>query len=349
MTMIENARGAAESRLTDGGVKLIFELTGLCNFSCIHCIREEGEASFLPLPLVERVLDEADRYGNVSSVAFTGGEPTLHPQFGELLALVARHGHRFAFVTNGWRFAEKTFAQLQPHREHVANVTFSIDGATEATHDALRRRKGSFRRLMEAITLCRFNGIPVHVNMVVTSANRGELHAMAVMASRLGVDALVYGHCQPTPHAVEAGLALDPAERRRVEDDIADLQRLFRMRILLAGDHYTPARFHQCPQLRMEELNVDHRGRLTLCCMLSGFRGGAPDSDVVADLNEVSLVEAHRQLLAEIADVNREKLQRVEAGVFEEKDHFICTHCLERYRKLPPRAKSVSLPVLAAR
>lgn len=328
------------------GVKLIFELTSLCNFSCTHCIREEGEAGFLPVPLVEKVLTEARRYQNVDYVAFTGGEPTLHPHFPELLELVARHGHRFGFVTNGWRFAEKTLAQVEPYRGHLSHVTFSIDGAREATHDTLRKRKGSFRRLMQAIALCRANGMGVHVNMVVTRANRGELQEMALLASRLGCDALLYGHCQPTPHGLAAGLVLDTAERRRVEEEIGKLQGLFRMTILLAGDHYSPSRFHQCPQFQMREFNVDHRGRLTVCCMLSGYRGGTPETDVLADLSEVSFYEAHRRLVTTIARLNLEKIERLASREPDEKDHFICTHCLEHFEKVPRAPARPALPVL---
>lgn len=332
---------------TRQGVKLIFELTNLCNFSCTHCIRDEPENPvYLPVPLVEKVLEETRRYQNVSFVAFTGGEPTLHPQFAAMLQLVTVHGHRFGFVTNGWRFAESTLAQLRPYREHLSHVTFSIDGANEETHDTVRRRKGSFRRLMQAVTLCRFNRIPVHVNMVVTRANRAELQEMALLASRLECDALLYGHCQPTPQAVAAGLVLQPGERRQVEAEIAQLQQTFRTTILLAGDHYNESRFYQCPQLQMREFNIDCRGRLTTCCMLSGYRGGTADTDVLADLNHVSFYEAHRRLVAEIARINIEKLEVLETREAEERDHFICTHCLERYQKVSRARARPSLPVL---
>jgi MoaA/NifB/PqqE/SkfB family radical SAM enzyme len=161
------------------GVKLIFELTNLCNFSCIHCIRDEaGPTQYLPLEIVEKVLTEVTPYHNVTFVAFTGGEPTLHPHFTDLIKLVTAHGYAFGFVTNGWNF-QNIFANIAPFQEYIGNVSLSLDGATEATHDALRRRPGSFRRLLQAISLCTFKGIPVHINMVVTKANRAELEAMA--------------------------------------------------------------------------------------------------------------------------------------------------------------------------
>lgn len=342
----EPVLGGQESVRTQG-VKLIFELTSLCNFSCTHCIREEGAPSFLPVALVQKVLAETQRYGNVDYVAFTGGEPTLHPEFPSILEQVVHHGHRFGFVTNGWHFADRTFKQLQPYRGHLSHVTFSIDGAAEETHDQLRRRKGSFRRVMQAITLCRAHGISVHVNMVVTRANCAELQPMALLASRLGCDALLYGHCQPTPHALAAGLVLDCGARRRVEEEIGRLQALFRMTILLAGDHYNPSRFHQCPQFQMREFNIDNRGRLTACCMLSGYRGGTPDTDVVADLNQVSFYEGHRRLVATIAQLNTEKIERLSERESEEKDHFICTHCLEHFGKVPRGRWTLALPILS--
>jgi MoaA/NifB/PqqE/SkfB family radical SAM enzyme len=56
------------------GVKLIFELTNLCNFSCVHCIRdEEGPKHYLPVAIVAKVLAEAQAYQQVRIVAFTGG------------------------------------------------------------------------------------------------------------------------------------------------------------------------------------------------------------------------------------------------------------------------------------
>ncbi len=321
-------------RTSQPGAKLIFELTNLCNFSCVHCIREEdGPHSFLPFAIADKVLREVEPYRDFDFVAFTGGEPTLHPQFAEIAELVVERGYSFGFVTNGWKFAE-VLPRIEPLSEHLRQVTFSLDGAREATHDEIRRRPGSFRRVMQAISLCRFHGIPFQINMVVTRANRGELQEMAELASRLGCQALGFGHCQPTPDGLAAGLVLDAAARRRVEAEVAELQEMFRLRILLAGDHWQESPVYQCPQLAMREFNIDYRGYLTACCTLSNYRGGTPDTDVVADLHEVSFYEAHRRLVARIAEINREKISRLAAGGLTEADHFICSHCLSHYGKV---------------
>jgi MoaA/NifB/PqqE/SkfB family radical SAM enzyme len=327
--------GSVEQWTIPRGVKLIFELTNRCNFSCVHCIRAEDEPhDYLPVTIVDKVLREVQAYQPVNLVAFTGGEPTLHPQFADIVELVATQGYRVTFVTNGWNFLQ-TLAKIQAWKSSIESVSFSLDGATETTHDTLRRQPGSFRRLMQAISLCHVHSIPVHLNMVVTRANRDELEAMAILAGRLSCAALGYGHCQPTPDALTADLVLNARERRDVETDIAALQQMLTMPIVLAGDHYTASGFAQCPQLQMQEFNIDYRGYLTACCTLSSYRGGTPETDVLADLHQVSFVEAHRRLITKIAEINREKLEQLDSHAPTEAEQFLCTHCLLHYQKVP--------------
>jgi MoaA/NifB/PqqE/SkfB family radical SAM enzyme len=286
------------------------------------------------LTIVNKVLTEVQAYQPVNLIAFTGGEPTLHPQFAEIVELVACARYSFTFVTNGWNFSQ-TFAKIQAWKSSLERVSLSLDGASETTHDTLRRQPGSFRRLMQAVSLCHVQGVPVQLNMVVTHANRDELEAMAILASRLGCAALGYGHCQPTHDALAANLVLNARERRNVETDIAALQQMFTMPILLAGDHYTASRFGQCSQLQMQEFNIDYRGNLTACCTLSNYRGGTSETDVLADLHGVSFVEAHRRLITKIAQINLERLERLATSSPTEAEQFLCTHCLLHYQKVP--------------
>jgi MoaA/NifB/PqqE/SkfB family radical SAM enzyme len=334
----ENQSAEAASRDTHSkNARIIFKLTNLCNFNCPHCIREtRGTKYHIPVEIVEKTLKEAQLYRNIDTIAFTGGEPTLHPNFGDIVRLVVEHEYLFEFVTNGWNFQGKTFAIIQPFKEHIKHVNLSLDGATEESHDTIRRQPGSFRRIMQSIILCRFHEIPVTINTVISRANRTELEDIALLISRMGCKALGYAHCQPTPDGLAAGLILNTQERRQVEFDVADLQKTFRIKIVLAGDHYNEAPFYQCPQMQMQEFNIDYQGRLTFCCMLSGYRGGLPDTDVLADLSKVSFYEAHRRLVARIAEVNMDKINLIEAQDSDEPGCFVCSHCLNYFRKVLP-------------
>jgi radical SAM protein with 4Fe4S-binding SPASM domain len=66
------------------------ELTKRCNLTCPHCYIDGGDARDLEMPASEfyRLIDEFAAMG-VWAIAFTGGEPTLHPEFANLV----RHAH----------------------------------------------------------------------------------------------------------------------------------------------------------------------------------------------------------------------------------------------------------------
>ena len=332
-------------------MKLVLELTDRCNFHCVHCIREEPEGGgFLDPGVIARVLGQAGDLG-VGLVAFTGGEPTLHPDLGPILEDVARNGLRFTLVTNAWTFAS-TWARIEPHRSHLDHLTISLDGARAETHDRLRAQPGSFARILEAIDTCVARDVAVHLNMVVTRSNRDEVEDLVRLATRRGCSGVHLGHCQPTPDAVQLGLVLSPAERRRVEAEAAELGRMVAPLVTLAGDHHDEGPFQLCPQLRLREINVDHRGRLTACCVLSGFRGASSDEDVIADLREVPLARAVAVLANHVAEIQRAKLERATSGSLREVDRFLCTLCLERHGKIADVAEALgpsAAPALACR
>jgi len=69
------------------------ELANICNLHCSYCFRSDenlysSHAEFFPLDLLRRVIDEARDAANVTRISFTGGEPTLHPEFAETLRII---------------------------------------------------------------------------------------------------------------------------------------------------------------------------------------------------------------------------------------------------------------------
>jgi hypothetical protein len=103
--------------------------------------------------------------------------------------------------------------------------------------------------------------------------------------------------------------------------------------------------------------NIDYRGRLSLCCNLSGYRGSGVEPDVVADLNEEPFASAFERLTL----LAQEQLERRRAALAEhaernaKPDLYLdspCLFCLKSFGKLPwhKEASNVSraLPVVQA-
>jgi MoaA/NifB/PqqE/SkfB family radical SAM enzyme len=328
--------------------RIVVELTNRCNLRCLHCFDERHAATGdLSMGVIDRLLEEGRGCG-IDHFCFTGGEPTLHRRFHEIVSHVSDAGYGFSFVSNGVNFRTVATLLLR-HRAAFGGVTFSLDGAREATHDRLRG-KGSFRQVMRAATLCVFHGLPFTFNMVLTADNQGEVEAMVRLAARLGSRGVRFGHLMFTADTTARGLNLSPAERRRVEARIWELRRSAPVFVGMAPGYFSESPFFPCAPLELDEFNVDHRGNLTLCCQLSGYAGQNEARDIMGNLHDVSLAEACDRFRARVARYLADKRERVQRGAFDELDHFPCWYCAKYLGKVtslpgfPERAWASAAP-----
>lgn len=88
----------------------IIEINAACNLACPVCFAdaEDMHGSHLPLDVIEGMLDAlVASEGEPDLVQLSGGEPTLHPQFFEILDAVRRRPIRHLMInTNGIRIAQ---------------------------------------------------------------------------------------------------------------------------------------------------------------------------------------------------------------------------------------------------
>lgn len=183
---------------------LVIELTNRCQLRCQHCFAERHAGSGdLPLALLEKVLQEGKHCG-ITRVSLTGGEPTLHRQFATVLERLCATGYAFGMVSHGGTFP-RHYALLVRARPWFRGITFSLDGAREATHD-WQRGPGSYRRVLRAASICVVKDLPFTLNMVLTARNRAEVAEMVELAWRLGSRCLRFGYLMPTPATARQGL-----------------------------------------------------------------------------------------------------------------------------------------------
>jgi sulfatase maturation enzyme AslB (radical SAM superfamily) len=318
--------------LRRGGWLLGVELTGHCDLRCKHCLRDdlstvvELEPSFLG-----DLLDQALALGP-PHVAFTGGEVTLHSRFFELLRAVAERDLTFHFVTNGKSYP-RIRAELLGFRGAMTGFTVSLDGASRAVHDRVRGR-GAWDAAVMAIALAARDEWQVTVQMAIHAANRHELRAMAELCRDLGASLLVYAHTQPTERASRNGLDLSPEAWLAIDREVEAIGRAIDLPVMVSAGHYDPNPLAHCQTLRHQSFNVDCHGRLTFCCQLSGVAGEPREADVVADLREVSLLDAMDAHVELGQRVIRERLRYLAASPDDPYRDFHCHFCLKRFGKL---------------
>lgn len=78
-------------------------LTRRCNLSCTHCIRSSDSSfnEYIKLELVNRIIADLSSKFPYATLLLSGGEPTLHPDFGEIVQLALNSFKKVIVNTNG--------------------------------------------------------------------------------------------------------------------------------------------------------------------------------------------------------------------------------------------------------
>jgi mycofactocin radical SAM maturase len=127
------------------------------------------------------VIDELERM-QVFYVNIGGGEPTVRPDFWELVDYATAHHVGVKFSTNGVKITPEVARRLSA--SDYVDVQISLDGATAEVNDAVRGA-GSYdtaMRAMRHLADAGFRGFKISV--VMTRHNIGQLDAFKAIADR---------------------------------------------------------------------------------------------------------------------------------------------------------------------
>ncbi|WP_199430483.1 mycofactocin radical SAM maturase [Qaidamihabitans albus] len=169
----------------DAPICLTWELTYACNLSCVHCLSSSGRRDPRELSTAEckAVIDELQRL-QVFYVNIGGGEPTVRPDFWELVSYAVDHQVGVKFSTNGVRITPER-ARWLASTDYV-DVQLSLDGATAEVNDHVRG-PGSFDTVIGAMENLREAGFrDFKISVVLTRQNVGQLDDFKRIADHYG-------------------------------------------------------------------------------------------------------------------------------------------------------------------
>ncbi len=171
---------------------LRLSITDRCNFRCVYCMEpdvrfmEAGET--LSVEELVRVARVCVGLG-VEKIRLTGGEPTVHPELGRIIAGVSGLPVRdVALTTNGSLMDEGRLARWRA--AGLQRVTVSIDSVRGDRFAAVTRSRSSPEEVIEGIraaTRAGFRGVKVNA-VVVRGLNEDEVVGLAGLARELGVE-----------------------------------------------------------------------------------------------------------------------------------------------------------------
>ena len=123
-------------------------LTFTCNLSCKNCLYK-GRKGTIDFELVKNLLKEA-RGLKYKFVSFSGGEPSMHPKFMEILEYAASLGFEIEVVTNGTNLKTSDFQRLAKIRK--LRFVISLDSYDGDKNDSLRG-KGAYEGALRMWTM----------------------------------------------------------------------------------------------------------------------------------------------------------------------------------------------------
>lgn len=183
--------------------ELVLRIAHQCNQRCGFCWVDFSQP-VMDLPEIEQRIRATMRAGKAARVAFTGGEPTLHPKLGEAVALARVLGApSVTLQTNATRIDAPLAARLA--RAGLTEALVSLHSANPNESDALTAAPGSWQKTVEGIKALCEAGIETKINHVLTHytalrfARFVQFVADTLAHPKLKVTVAVAGHIDGGP------------------------------------------------------------------------------------------------------------------------------------------------------
>lgn len=161
----------------------------LCNNRCKFCVQGDKRdfCAFKDEKEIKENLEETYREGK-REVVFTGGEPTLHPRFLDLVKYAKQLGfEEIQIQTNGRLLSYYDFC-VKTVKAGATQFSPAVHGPNAKIHDFLTSSPGSFEQTIQGIKNLRKLNQYILTNTVVTTRNYRFLPEIARLLVKLEVD-----------------------------------------------------------------------------------------------------------------------------------------------------------------
>lgn len=149
-------------------------LTNRCNWSCGYCGREFYAQTELNTRQVCAIIDELSAMG-AYAVSFTGGEPFLREDIGEIVDYTKKKGIRVSIMSNG-SFIPQRINEIK----NMDFLTISYDGPQEI-HD-IQRQEGTYQYVVRAVEAAKERNMRLNLHTVLTVHNIDRIDSILAFA-----------------------------------------------------------------------------------------------------------------------------------------------------------------------
>jgi MoaA/NifB/PqqE/SkfB family radical SAM enzyme len=203
-------------------------ITQRCMCDCRSCLWKHNEYEDVPTEDIKRFYAQAAEEGFLAA-AFSGGEPFLRKDLGEILRFVKEEADMAILLfTTGW-FLEERMDEALPY---IDMLMLSLDSARPERHDEIRGLPGLFDRLMAAVDRAnqRYPDLSKQFNVCVQKGIAEEIDDLIAIATETGLrmsfDVITeFRHGKDDSHFVDTDMGLSPQELRSICTELLERKR----------------------------------------------------------------------------------------------------------------------------
>jgi Fe-coproporphyrin III synthase len=188
-------------------------VTERCNSRCVTCDHWRHGRADASLASISRLLPGFERLGT-RTVALSGGEPLLHPEWPQIAQLLKSRGLELWLLTSGLSLAK--------HARRACAlfdaITVSLDGTDRETYAAIRGLD-AFDKVLEGIRAAASLGVAPSLRVTLQRANYRQLPIFVDLARAAGARQVSFLAVDvANPHAFGRGDDFSSDLALRVED-----------------------------------------------------------------------------------------------------------------------------------
>lgn len=163
-------------------LSVCFQVTRKCNLNCKYCLSSSGKNAEYGLTTeeVKKIINDLGTIG-VNRLDFTGGEPLMRKDLGELIEC-AKKNHINTIVTTNTLLLNKENIEVLKKADLVQ---ISIDGPEEVHNE--QRQGNVFKKTIENIKLLKEHQVKIRLNSFIYNSNKEYVDYLMDLSKELGV------------------------------------------------------------------------------------------------------------------------------------------------------------------
>lgn len=151
----------------------------ICNQKCSFCpcTKEEKKFKYMDFQEVKDSVFRLKEELGIMEVVLSGGEPTLHPNFFDIISYLDSMNIKITLLSNAEKLDDINFVREISNRINSNNISVitTIHSQTEELHERVNGSKGSFRKTIRGLVNVNQAGFHTIVKHCVTKENYTEL------------------------------------------------------------------------------------------------------------------------------------------------------------------------------